>query len=378
MDLEETKKLIESKIEAEAVTKNVRSKIKSYIHEKQNLREGFRETFKPLIESQDKVKESVDKEQNELIKQLQKNQLARTEGLDKNRLAITQGFDKMDEVKKWDLQQLPGYEAIEEPEEYQKRDEEKTEEKYERPFFEVPVRMKQKNYFIVLGYPHKIVDDPDRILTVNFKDIGENLNDFNYNYDKDENLITLIGKKPESIAQFKFEDLDKGLEYKEAKDYLDSLNLHYPSVMTEKSLAKINRKLEKAQEELRDFKSNLRNTANIKKIGGLDLAFPLNDKPQTKKLELIDKRNILERYAHSLNNLKMYKENIQSKTGTGILHFNNLHQLLDRLELLSGSILAGNNGEIQEFSQIAHLLDQMKLITKKQLNDLLKKYILNK
>ena len=39
-----------------------------------------------------------------------------TEGLDKNRLAITSGFDKMDEVKKWDLQQLPSYEAIEEPE----------------------------------------------------------------------------------------------------------------------------------------------------------------------------------------------------------------------------------------------------------------------
>ena len=70
MDLEETKKIIESKLEAEAATKNVRSKIKSYIHEKQNLREGLKETLKPLIESQDKVKESVDKEQNELIKQL--------------------------------------------------------------------------------------------------------------------------------------------------------------------------------------------------------------------------------------------------------------------------------------------------------------------
>ena len=111
---------------------------------------------------------------------------------------------------------------------------------------------------------------------------------------------------------------------------------------------------------------------------GLDLAFPLNDKPQTKTLELIDKHNILERYAHSLNNLKMYKENIQSKTGTGNLHFNNPLQLLDRLELLGGSILAGNNGVLQEFSQIAHLLNQMKVITKKLLNDLLKKYILNK
>ena len=59
---------------------------------------------------------SIDKQQNALIKQLGENQLALTEGLDKKRLAITQGFDKMDDVKKWDLLQLP-YEAIEEPEE---------------------------------------------------------------------------------------------------------------------------------------------------------------------------------------------------------------------------------------------------------------------
>ena len=51
-----------------------------------------------------------------MLEQLQKNQLALTEGLDKNRPAITQGFNKMDDVKKWDLLQLP-YKAIEEPEE---------------------------------------------------------------------------------------------------------------------------------------------------------------------------------------------------------------------------------------------------------------------
>ena len=80
------------------------------------MREGFKETFKPLIETSEKVKESIDTQQNKLIEQLQKNQLALTEGLDKNRLAITSGFDKMDEVKKSDLLQLPGYEAIEHPE----------------------------------------------------------------------------------------------------------------------------------------------------------------------------------------------------------------------------------------------------------------------
>ena len=77
------------------------------------MREGFKETFKPLIKTSEAVKTSIDTQQNKLIKQLQDNQLALTEGLDKNRLAITSGFDKMDEVKKSDLLQLPGYEAIE-------------------------------------------------------------------------------------------------------------------------------------------------------------------------------------------------------------------------------------------------------------------------
>ena len=112
MNLEETKKIIENKIEAEALTHNVRNQIKSYIDQKQNVREGFKETFQPLIESQEVVKASIDKEQNAMIKQLQENQLALTEGLDKNRLAITQGFDKMDEVKRFDLLQLPSYEAV--------------------------------------------------------------------------------------------------------------------------------------------------------------------------------------------------------------------------------------------------------------------------
>ena len=74
------------------------------------------------------------------------------------------------------------------------------------------------------------------------------------------------------------------------------------------------------------------------------------------------------------NILKLYLDSLEYKIGEGI-YFNNPHQLLDRLELLGGSILAGNNGVIPEFSQIAHLLNQMKVISKKQLNDLIKTYI---
>ena len=63
------------------------------------MREGFTETFKPLIETSEKVKESIDTQQNKLIKRLQENQLALTQGFEGNRKAITSGFDKMDEGK---------------------------------------------------------------------------------------------------------------------------------------------------------------------------------------------------------------------------------------------------------------------------------------
>ena len=79
-------------------------------------------------------------------------------------------------------------------------------------------------------------------------------------------------------------------------------------------------------------------------------------------------------YINNIDSLVKYAK----KTGQGIIHFNNPQQLVNRLELLAGSIMAGNNGVKQEFSQIAHLLQQLKVISKKTLNDLLKKYILFK
>ena len=49
MDIEELKNFAKNKIEADDLTKQVRKQIKETIWEKQNQREGFTETFKPLI-----------------------------------------------------------------------------------------------------------------------------------------------------------------------------------------------------------------------------------------------------------------------------------------------------------------------------------------
>ena len=70
-------------MESESVTKQVRDRIKAKVWQKQNIREWFEETFDPLIKSQDKVKQSIDQQQNALIGQLQDNQRAITTGLDR-------------------------------------------------------------------------------------------------------------------------------------------------------------------------------------------------------------------------------------------------------------------------------------------------------
>ena len=63
------------------------------------------------------------------------------------------------------------------------------------------------------------------------------------------------------------------------------------------------------------------------------------------------------------------------KIGSGVVCYNNPADLLDRLELLGGSILAGNDVK-NEFTKIAHTLNKLGILNNKQLNNLLKEYIL--
>ena len=302
MDIEEAKNFARNKIEADALIRQVRDVIKITKWQKQDAREGFKETFKPLIKSQDSIKKSIDEQQDITIAQLKKNQLALTQGLNQNRLAITEGFDKLDEVKRWDLAQLPGFEAIEEP--------------------------------------------------------------------KDDGVLPSTSEEGPKIAKFTPEDLDRNLMNKEAQDILKVNDYHkLPSKYFEEDVSAIDKVIEDVNEDLEDTSKAIKNTAIITRDSkGYLLAKPQNNKPHKNTLDLINKYNVLSIYATNISNLRYYKE----KSGSGMIIFNNPHQLLDRLELLGGSILAGNNGVINEFPQIAHLLNQMKVISKKQLNDLLK------
>ena len=385
MDLEETNKIIQNKIEADESAREVRSQIKSYIYEKQNQTEGFKETFKPLIESQEAVRTSIDTQQNKLIKQLQDNQLTLTAGLEGNRLAITSGFDKMDEVKKWDLEQLHGYEAIKHPGMKEAEEIEETEEA--KKSFSInesePYKITHRVLNKLIG--EEIYPDDNEEETMPFKNIRNiyknspiDRSRYKVMINKDTKEIILDGKKPKiTTVTYEKKQMDKYLNNKDSIDLLKFYGLKLPSEYKDKSLEEFQKAFDKGMDETANIKKSIKDVAIYDKdsITGLFLAFPkYGDNAKKKSKELIREYNIMQIFINNMRELRNYK-NI---TGTGIIHFNNPLQLLDRLELLAGSIFAGNNGVKQEFSQIAHLLHQLKVITKKQLNDLLKKYILNK
>ena len=275
MDIEEAKKFARDKIAADDMLLQVRNVIKETKWEKQDMREGFKQTFKPLIKSQDSIKKSIDDQQNATIAQLKKNQLA-----------ITQGFEQFNRLA--DMRELP-YD---------------NEEGLDRGLPE-PSTSKAKS--------------PTR-----------------YNIEKNLDNVDL--------------EILKMMEYPRPNDFFDTNPEKLREILEVKNdvkvftgeIAGLNRRKHKTEE----------------------------DKEEIERIKM--QKDLLHKHKNILN---LYLVSLEYKMGQGMIYFKNPQQLLHRLELLGGSIMAGNNGAINEFSQIAHLLNKMKVISNKQLNDLLKKYL---
>ena len=84
MDIQEFKKIVTNKIEANDLAKQVRLRIKETAWEKQNKREGFSETFKPLISQFEKPEDPKTKNIFTQNQEMLRNQLALKEGLRAN------------------------------------------------------------------------------------------------------------------------------------------------------------------------------------------------------------------------------------------------------------------------------------------------------
>ena len=63
------------------------------------------------------------------------------------------------------------------------------------------------------------------------------------------------------------------------------------------------------------------------------------------------------------------------KRGSSIFYYNNPRNLFDRLHLLGGSIIAGNNSAKNEFSEVAHTRHKLGAFSSEDLNSLLSKFL---
>ena len=324
MDIEEIKKYAKNKIEANDITKQVRKQIKETIWEKQNQREGFTETFKPLISQFEKPEDPKTKNIFTQNQEMLRNQLALTEGLKDNQKAITQGFSQFERLA--DMKELPGVEAIYD-------DQEQT----------------SKN----------LLDFDD-----NQEQTSKNLIDFDDNQEQ-------TSKFP--IAKFDVDDLDKHLNNKKSKDILKSFGYHdLPSTYLQDGVNTIRPLFVSVNTDLNDLRPELKNVAEIiTDEEGFSFALAKANKrgPTEETKDKIDKYNTLSLYSAHLKDLLIYKEN----SGSGMFYFSNPQELLKRFELLNGSLAAGNNGVLPEYIQIAHRLRDHGIITNNQLSTLLRK-----
>ena len=258
MDIEEIKKYSKNKIEADDLIKQVRQQIKETIWEKQNMREGFSETFKPLISQFEKPEDPKQRNIFTQNQEMLRNQLALTEGLKANQKAITDGFSQFERLA--DMRELPGVEAIEDEED----------DKDDQARAPLPKEDKAQ-----------------------------------------------AAKAP--IAKFNVEDFDRNLNNKESQDILESNGYpNLPSYYFNKNVSEISSLINNVNSDLKDFRKDIQNTAIFESEGGYHLARPKSENPRPKTIENIKNFNTFSIYLTNLNYLFMYKQ----KSGSGMFYNN--------------------------------------------------------
>lgn len=384
------KKLLSSGIEAGNKVKEVREVIKSYKTQKQDMYDDTAEILKPSIEIQKKVKETIDEKQNKLIKKLQENKetVDRKQDevirqLQENQIEFNNSISNMSEtmsdimsqqgsvsgVKSW-LSDLPSEVTPMDIIEEEDSDEEGVEE-VEKP---------------------KSLLDPGATEIIKKYGFDPTLQNILSENELKKLISSTTGKQNSKNA------IIKNLAKKESKALSDYLKLVKA------------RKLGITQKASGIYTQPKRNAYKISQrgqYGGLVIDLPklyghLNVVAHKNGQKVYDKQadfDTLDLLTKRFNSKKKYSELARSvfndlnrlseipihrtskkysKLGSGVVYYNNPQDLLSRLELLGGSMSAGNDSSDvrEEFTNIVHLLNKLNVINNKQMNDLLKEYLI--
>ena len=373
MDIERIKKISEAKINAGKQVNNVRNTLKEFKRGLQDVQEELSEVYKPIVKAQDDVKQIIDEKQDKMLEQLQKNQKALTSGLEDLLM----------------VQQLPDA---------------KPQEAYKLPIDYEPEMLKPKiksdidtgfNVDEIKKLTEYKLFPPSQVLKASIDgtlDIDE--------YDEK------IGKKLNKLGAKKG-NLSKGKLKTKNKDQIDEITKDIKLIQKYRDRIQI---IPEGKKTIlgTGYTQPKRNAYKISsggKYGNLIIDVPKlmghlhliatknNEKVLDKKvdfdtIDLLTKRfNSKKKYSdlskmvfnqlNKLSEIPIHRSSKKfSKIGSGIVYYNDTNDLIDRMELLGGSIMAGNDGAKSEFSEILHKLYEIGKIDNNQLNDLLKSYVI--
>ena len=390
MDIERMKKLLTSGIEAGNKVKAVREVVKTYKTQKQDMYDDTKEILKPSIEVQKKVKKTIDEKQNKLIEKLQENKetVDRKQDevinqLKENQVELIKSVDVLSEimsqqgsqqgsvsgVKKWLEDQPSDFEPLDIiGEEDEDEDKDEDEEQHKSLFNAGDTEIIKK-----YGFDPTLKNIPTEIEIK--KGISSTTGKMN-----SKNLIIKKTAKNESKA---------------LREYLRAVKAA---------------KVVKAGEGIRRYNQPKRNAYKISQrgqYGGLVIDLPklhghlkvvahkngqkvYDKQADFDTLDLLTKRfNSRKNYSqlarsifndlNRLSEIPIHRTSKKySKLGSGVVYYNNPQDLLSRLELLGGSMSAGNNSNDvrEEFVNVVHVLNKLNVINNKQMNDLMKEYLI--
>ena len=391
MDIEQIQKLINNKIEAGNKVKEVRKVIKTYKTQKQDMYDDTAEILKPSIDVQKEVKQTIDEKQDKIIKKLEENQEKIVEAFESIE------FDPMKAIT-FKGKKMPNLDWIPFESEDEDKDEEvkpNTSEKKPQSFnLDKGISVEYKNLLEDKGLPipseiFKKGLDPDKFITkVNSKIIR------NKDYIKEHS--TKKGEPYKNLKKIQISTYQRHkMELPYLEDYLLILN-HIkaaPKYMGEGIYTQKKRNaykiLQKGQYgglviDLPKLQGQLKVIAhkNGQKVYDKQADFDTLDL-LTKRFNSKKNYSELARSVFSdlnrLSKIPIHRTSKKySKLGSGVVYYNNPKDLLSRLELLGGSMSAGNNSSDvrEEFVKIVHGLNKLNVIDNKQVNDLIKEYLI--